>query len=629
MIDSEERFRLLVESVEDYAIFLLDRDGIVRSWNAGAEKIKGYTASEIIGRPFTQFYPQSANDAGWPQEELRRARLFGRFEDEGWRVRKDGTRFWANVIITALRNEAGETYGFAKVTRDLSERRRHEEALHQSEERFRLLVEGVRDYALFMLDPDGRIVSWNSGAAAIKGYHTAEVLGQQVSIFYTAEDQAEGRPAHELRRALREGRAEFETWCVRKDGSVFWANMTITPVFDAGGNLRGYAQVTRDMSEHQRLSELESSTRRMSEFLAMLAHELRNPLAPIRNAVGIMQLERALSPRLQNCRDIIDRQLSHLTRLVDDLLDVGRITTGKISLKRERVTLREVALRSIEATKPLIEQHRHVLKTDLPDDPLELEGDGTRLVQILQNLLTNAAKYTPDGGTIELSIKRDGPFAVATVTDNGQGIEPEALERVFELFVQENGSTLSSESGLGIGLTLARTLAELHGGTLRAESAGRGQGSRFTLRLPLRVESRLAPPAAIDERTPELNPACVLVVDDNRDSADSMAGLLRLLGHDAKVAYDGDMALKLAAAIHPEVVLLDLNMPHVDGFDVMKRLKALPRRAPHGVIAAMTGYGQEADRLKTLEAGFDAHLTKPVGVEQLQSLIASARQPAR
>jgi CheY-like chemotaxis protein len=200
---------------------------------------------------------------------------------------------------------------------------------------------------------------------------------------------------------------------------------------------------------------------------------------------------------------------------------------------------------------------------------------------------------------------------------------------VFELFVQENGSTLSSESGLGIGLTLARTLAELHGGTLRAESAGRGQGSRFTLRLPLRVESRLAPPAAIDERTPELNPACVLVVDDNRDSADSMAGLLRLLGHDAKVAYDGDMALKLAAAIHPEVVLLDLNMPHVDGFDVMKRLKALPRRAPHGVIAAMTGYGQESDRLKTLEAGFDAHLTKPVGVEQLQSLIASARQPAR
>jgi len=627
MLDSEERFRLLVEAVQDYAIFLLDNDGIVRSWNTGAQKIKGYTAAEIIGRPFTIFYPPSANEAGWPQEELRRARLFGRFEDEGWRVRKDGTRFWANVVISALRDDAGRTYGFAKVTRDLSERRRHEEALHQSEERFRLLVEGVRDYALYMLDPQGRIVSWNSGAATIKGYTSAEVMGQHVSIFYTAEDQASGRPEREMRRALHEGRAESESWCVRKDGSVFWANMTTTPVFDAGGQLRGYAQITRDMSEHQRLSELESSTRRMSEFLAMLAHELRNPLAPIRNAVSIMQLEAMGSPRLSNCRDIIDRQLSHLTRLVDDLLDVGRITTGKISLKRERVSFREVALRSIEATRPLIEQHRHQLTVDLPDDPLEIDGDSIRLVQVMQNLLTNAAKYTPDGGRIGLSLAREEPFAVATISDNGQGIAPEALERVFELFVQESAAS-SSEGGLGIGLTLARTLTTLHGGTLRAESAGRGQGSRFTLRLPLRAEPQRAPPAMPEQPVSGSAGLNVLVVDDNRDSADSMAGLLRLMGHDAKVAYDGGTALRLAAAIPPDVVLLDLNMPATDGFAVLRELRAQPTRVARQVIAAMTGYGQESDRLRTLEAGFDAHLTKPVSIEQLQSVIASVRNKA-
>jgi PAS domain S-box-containing protein len=535
-------------------------------------------------------------------------------------VRKDGTRFWANVIITALFDEDGEIYGFAKVTRDLSERRRHEEALRQSEERFRLLVESVRDYAIFMLDPEGRVQSWNAGAQAIKGYAAPEVIGKHFSIFYTTDDIASGKPARELSQALRTGRAHDEGWRVRKDGSVFWADVTITPVHDSDGRLRGYAKVTHDMSERRRLADLESSTRRMMEFLAMLAHELRNPLAPIRNAVSILQMEADLTQRVRSTRDIIDRQLSHLTRLVDDLLDVGRVATGKISLKRESISFREVVMRSIEAAKPMVDARRHTLQTHVPDDPIPMVGDATRLAQVLQNLLTNAAKFTPEGGRIELDVHAQHGLAVATVRDNGRGIAPEALDTIFDLFSQEESpGAPSNEGGLGIGLTLARTLVELHGGTLRAHSAGRGQGSEFTVRLPL--------PSAQSELPEGATPVAdahgrvrrrVLVVDDNRDSADTMAGLLQAMGHDAMAVYGGDAAMLAARQFRPELVLLDLNMPDSHGFDVVRALREMPK-PPR--VAAMTGYGQEGDRQRTTEAGFAAHLTKPVSMEQLRRLI--------
>ncbi len=624
---SEERFRLLVEAVEDYAIFLLDADGIVTSWNPGAQKIKGYTPAEIIGKPFTVFYSEDAIAVGWPQEELRRARADGRFEDEGWRVRKDGTRFWANVVITALHDDDGNVYGFAKITRDLTERRMHEEELRQSEERFRLLVENVRDHAIFMLDPDGRIQSWNAGAQTLKGYNSAEVIGRHFSIFYPAADVAAGKPRRMLEQALANGRAHDEGWRLRKDGTMFWADVTITPVRDAEGRLRGYAKLTRDMSDRRQLADLEQSSRRMSEFLAMLAHELRNPLAPIRNAVSIMQLEPLPSQRLRGCRDIIDRQLGHLTRLVDDLLDVGRIATGKIHLQRQSINLREVVLRSVEATRPLIEARHHHLSVNVPNRSLSMDGDETRLVQVLQNLLTNAAKYTDEGGRIAVDLHVEDRQAVIEISDNGRGIAPEALERVFDLFVQEEQHDTPSESGLGIGLALVRTLVDLHGGSVRAQSSGRGKGSTFTVQLPLGegvsdAEDAAGEPLDADGRVRRR----VLVVDDNRDSADTMAGLLNMLGHDAEPAYNGDMAVASMRRFRPHLVLLDLNMPDESGFEVMQRIRALPGagRVP---VAAMTGYGQNADRQRTLQAGFDHHLTKPVGVEQLQAVLASETPP--
>ena len=532
----EGKLQLLIEAVIDYGIFILDPRGFVVSWNTGAQKLKGYTAGEIIGRHFSTFYSPEAVASGWPEEELRRAVRDGRLEDEGWRIRKDGSRFWANVTITPMYGDGGVLTGFAKVTRDLTERRAYEEKLRVSEERFRLLVESVRDYAIFMLDTDGIVRSWNAGAQAIKGYTAHEIIGRHFSVFYSPQDREAGKPERGLSTALAKGRVEDEGWRVRKDGSVFWADVIITAVRDRNGELIGFAKVTRDMTERRRFEELERSSQMMNEFLAMLAHELRNPLAPIRNAVTAMQLESLPSPTLRNCRDIIDRQLSHVTRLVDDLLDIGRLTTGKVKLHRELVHLGEVVARSVETVRPLVETRRHSLTVELPEQPVYVDGDATRLSQILQNLLINAAKYTPDGGRIALRLEAADGSVMISVSDNGRGIAPGELEGIFELFKQ-GGDDTPHESGLGIGLTLARSLSEMHGGTLDACSSGPGQGSTFTFRMPV-ADAELDSAAA---ETAEAKSASrrIMVVDDNRDAADTTCAILRLLGNQVECAYTG------------------------------------------------------------------------------------------
>ncbi|MGM9490109.1 hybrid sensor histidine kinase/response regulator [Ideonella sp. YS5] len=622
---SEKSFRLLVESVSDYAIFMLDSEGRVASWNAGAQRIKGYRPEEIIGQSFERFYPPEKVAEGWPREELRRAIANGRIEDEGWRVRKDGSRFWASVVITALRDPRGRLQGFAKVTRDLTERRKQEEELRRSEEQLRLMLEAVKDYALFMLDTSGRVLTWNAGATAIMGYTASEVLSCHFSMFFPQNDVAAGRPEQELGQALRTGRAELEEQRVRKDGSLFWANVIITPVLDRDGVLRGFAKVTRDLTEQRRLLELERASRHMNEFIAMLAHELRNPLAPIRNAVNVLRMQPDLPPVVDRMGDMIDRQARQLTRLVDDLLDVGRIATGKISLQRQDLDYREIVLASAEAARPLMAAKRHQLQVEVAEH-IPMRGDPTRLAQVLHNLLSNAARYTPEGGEVILTATVVGSRSITRVLDNGQGIAPEALESIFGLFEQEHGVERNpSESSLGIGLTLARTLTELHGGSLTAHSEGRGRGASFELVLPCQPSSgtREAGRGSAPQRADDMR---VLVVDDNHDSADSMVMLLEQLGHEAHAAYGSEQALQLAGTVRPTLILLDLNMPGEGGFEIIQRLRA---RLEHPVyIAAMTGYGQRADRERTRGAGFDEHLTKPVALDPLVKVIQRAARRA-
>jgi PAS domain S-box-containing protein len=618
----DERYRLLVESIRDYAIFMLDPQGRVTTWNEGARRLKGYEAEEIVGRHFSTFYPPEVAARGWPEHELEVAAREGRFEDEGWRLRKDGTRFWANVVITALRDQSGQLVGFAKVTRDLSERRRHEEELRRSEERFRLMVEVVQDYAIFMLDGQGRVASWNAGAQRIKGYSAEEIIGRHFSAFYPPEVAASGWPDRELESARKEGRFEDEGWRLRKDGTRFWANVVITAIHDDAGQFVGFVKVTRDMTQRRRVEALEEAERQMNEFLAMLAHELRNPLAPIRNALSVLQMTAPAQGKEAWARNIIDRQLTHMTRLVDDLLDVSRITSGKITLHREPIDLRDAIATAVEASRPLIDARHHRLEVTVPPEPLRMSADATRLAQVVVNLLNNAAKYTPEGGHIRLSLDSNGSQAIVRVRDNGMGITPELLPHVFDLFMQGQRSLDRSEGGLGIGLTLVHRLAHMHGGSVEAHSAGTGRGSEFVVRLPLAGADAPADPGP-DRSKPAPAPGRrVLVVDDNADSAESMCLLLGMWGHEARVARSPQDALAVAAEFRPELVLLDIGLPGMDGYELAGRLREMPG-GNAAMMVAVTGYGHEDDRRRSERAGFSAHLVKPVAVPNLQRVLAS------
>src|SRR5947209_2753550 len=613
-------YQRMVEQSRDYALFILDPSGRIMSWNLGAERLKGYAADEIIGRHFSTFYTREAVDSGWPAHELQLATVEGRFEDEGWRVRKDGSRFWANVIITALRDEEGKLLGFSKITRDLSERRLHEDALRQSEQRFRLLVDAVQDYAIYMVDPEGIVSSWNSGAQRIKGYSREEVVGRHFSHFFTEEDIAAGKPWEELSSARRSGRAEVEGWRVKKNGQRFWARVVLTAVNDDAGHLRGFAKVTQDLSERRHMQDLEKAAKNVNEFIAMLAHELRNPLAPIRTAVQVMAKAPNDADTCEAMRQTIDRQSAQLARIVDDMIDIARITKGSLVIEHQPVELGDVVRRAVETAAPAIEAARHALDLDVPDTGFLVYGDRDRLTQLLSNLLNTAARYTPPGGRISVRVRREDGHAILSVRDTGRGIEPQVMDRIFDMFVQGRSPLERVGGGLGIGLALARRIAELHGGTLHATSEGEGKGSELILRLPLSPVKPAPERERADAPARAAVPRRVLVVDDNVDAAATLELLLKSLGHETRMAHDGARALDIAREFRPDVVLLDIGMPGLDGYEVARRLRAT-NHGQNFCIVAITGWGQDADRTRTKEAGFDVHLVKPVDLRVLSKVL--------
>ena len=617
----EDPLKLLVESVQDYAIFLLDRAGHIVTWNPGAQRIKGYSASDILGKHFSVFYPKEALERNWPQRELELAAQEGRIEDEGWRVRKDGSLFWASVAITALRDTQGEVRGFAKITRDLTERRRQEELLRQSEERFRLLIEAVKDYAIFMLDTQGRVASWNAGAERIKGYRADEIIGEHFRVFYTGEAREREWPEEELRRAREEGRFEDEGPRLRKDGTVFWANVVITPMYDHRGVLRGFAKVTRDMTEKKRVEALEIADRQMHEFLAVLAHELRNPLAPIANALTLLARKPANDPAETWVREVLARQTAQLGRLVEDLLDVSRITRSALVLDRRPADVRSILRHAADASMQWFQQRHQSFTLALPEERLVAEVDEVRLSQIVQNLLHNAAKYTGDGGRVELSASREGGDVVIRVRDNGIGMTGEMLSSAFELFKQAQQGLDRSQGGLGVGLTLVQRLVRMHNGTVQARSDGPGRGSEFIVRLPLRPEPARVQPVAERPGSHESGARRrILVVDDNRDAAQALRLLLEADGHDVQVANDGPSGLARAKQYRPDIALLDIGLPQMNGYELAQRMRAEPS-LEGTLLVAVTGYGQMHDRARASAAGFDHHLVKPVEFGALQRLL--------
>ncbi len=485
---SEERFRLMVGSVKDYAIFMLDEEGRVQSWNEGAQLAKGYKAAEIIGNHISTFYPQEAVAAGKPQALLAAAVKDGRAEEEGWRVRKDGTRFWADVVITALFDGAGKLCGFTKVTRDLTAKRRAEEALRESEGRFRVLVQSVKDYAIFMLDLEGRVVSWNAGAARINGYTAEEIIGQHFSIFRLPEDVAAGKPEQERELAIANGKFEEEGWRLRKDGTTFWANVVLEPLRDTDGKLIGFAKVTRDLTERRasdaerlRLAQAQEAVRLRDEFLSIASHELKTPLTAVQ--IQLQNLIRMAPPAEERLKHKAERALAageRLSNLVDTLLDVSRIATGKLELAFSSFDLGRAAREVLER----LEEHATREGCSLSvhsDGPVVGEWDRTRVEQILMNLVSNAIKYGA-GTSVDVRVGLQGDSAVLSVADQGPGIPEADRDRIFGRF--ERAVSMRHYGGLGLGLYVARQIAETHGGSIAVEAV-EPHGARFVVHLPI------------------------------------------------------------------------------------------------------------------------------------------------
>jgi PAS domain S-box-containing protein len=499
----------------------------------------------------------------------------------------------------------------------------------QSEALFRRLVDSVRDYAIFMLDAGGRVATWNAGAERIGGYVTDEIVGGSVALFYPADDAAAGTWQRELAAAAREGRLEVEGWRVRKDGSRFWANVVLGAVRDEAGDLLGFSNVMRDLTEQKRVEEeqaarlaAEQANRAKDEFLAMLGHELRNPLAPIVTALQLIKLHG--DGHLSKEEQVIERQVKHMMHLVEDMLDISRISTGKIELRRHRIDLRDVVSKALEIASPLVEQRRHHLHLELPSRPLAIEADEARLTQVVANLVMNAAKYSNDGSYIAVDLRQEDGELVIEVRDTGIGIEPALLPNVFDLFVQGRQGVDRSAGGLGIGLTLVRTLVELHGGRVTADSPGIGRGSTFTVRLPAEeadatVSRRRSAPMAVASA---YEPRRILVVDDNEDALELLAEVLSMAGHEVETAADAAIALQVMKRFKPEVAIIDIGLPVMDGYELAARIKSeLTDTAPH--MFALTGYGLKNDRARSLAAGFAAHFVKPVEVQRLLDSVAS------
>jgi PAS domain S-box-containing protein len=464
---------------------------------------------------------------------------------------------------------------------------------HDSDHRFRLLVESVKDYAIFMLDPEGRVTSWNLGAQRTKGYEAAEIVGKHFSVFYPPEEAATGKCEQELAIASREGRCEEEGWRVRKDGSLFWAHVIITALRSEEGGLLGFAKVTQDLTarvqaERERAIglEREAASRRKDDFLAVMSHELRNPLASIVATVDVVRVRGGQASDAEMA--IIERQARHMTRLVDDLLDASRALRESVPLVPVSIEIARVLADAIDLVRPMMRAHDHVPTASIPAHGLLVSVDVGRMAQVFGNILSNAAKYTPQGGRIHVSASATVDQIAVRIEDTGEGIAPELLGQIFEPFVQGDQGLDRKRGGLGIGLAIARKLVRAHQGEILAESLGRGRGSRLTVRLP-RVAVASVPDGPL--QLPARAQHRILLIDDNVDFIESLRLLMEGLGHEARAIFDGPSGVVAALAFQPDMVFLDIGLPDVSGYEVVGRLRRIAGCETIPIIA-ISGYAR-------------------------------------
>lgn len=627
--DATVRARLaaIVESSDD-AIIGKTLDGVITSWNRGAERIFGYAASDAIGRPVTMLIPLDRHDE--EPEILGRIRRGERVDHyETIRQRRDGSLIHVSLTISPILDATGAIVGASKVARDISDRVR----TGQLVARMAAIVESSDD-AIVGKTLDGVITSWNRSAERIFGYSAAEAIGHPVTMLIPTDRHDEEPDI--LGRVRRGERVDhYQTVRIRKDGTPVDISLSVSPIADETGTIIGASKIARDISNQKRTeaqhtellreaqdarASAEAANRAKDEFLAMLGHELRNPLSAVRNALAAAMLDPI---KRERALEIARRQTDQLARIVDDLLDVARITKGRVPLRKAHIALGPALRRSVDGAQFTLLERQHTLALDVPDETILVNADSDRLQQAIGNLLSNAAKYTNPGGTITVGARRDGDAAVISVRDTGIGIAADLLPRVFDLFRQGARTLHRAEGGLGIGLTLVRSIVELHGGSVEARSPGLDLGAEFLIRLPaLPCPSDGPSETTVDSRNhPRAKSAArILMVEDNPDAAESLQMLLELLGHHVRVIDDGNHALGAARANIPDVMLIDIGLPGMDGYEIATAIRRDPALR-NLVLVALTGYGRPEDRNRAMAAGFDYHLVKPVDVGTLEDLL--------
>jgi PAS domain S-box-containing protein len=640
--ESEERLRATFNQAA-VGMVVADLNGRFREANPRFCDILGYSFDELQELTFTQIiHPE---DLPGTQEQTR-ILLAGEIPHcafEKRYLRKDGAALWGRTTLTLLREAGGKAQRIIGIVEDITDRKDTEQALldsraqaHEIRSGLAAIVESSDD-AIISKTLESVITTWNRGAERIFGYTAEEVIGKPVTLLIPA-NQIDEEPA--ILQKLRRGERidHYETVRIRKDGTLLDVSLTVSPIKDANGTIIGASKIARDITERKRMeaalreeiaireraeAALREADRRKDEFLALLAHELRNPLAPIRYALAGNKKASGTSEQRKRAEEIIERQVTHMSRLLDDLLDISRISRGTFELKKNPTDLTLAVGAAIETARPVLDAKHHTLSLDLPKAPVRLKADPVRLAQAFSNLLINAAKYTDPGGHIQLRAAEEGDEVVVTIRDNGIGISADMMPRLFTLFSQAQTALGRAEGGLGIGLSLVRGVVTLHGGSVEARSDGSGTGSEFIVRLPIGMP--LAEVTDIEATANNLVPGIglkILVVDDNRDAADACASLLELSGHHVQTAYTGRHALELAETFRPHALLLDIGLPDFNGYELATKIRASPWG--RGVmLIAVTGWGQEEDRRRALEAGCDHHLTKPVAPETVESLLQS------
>jgi len=619
LFESERRFRLLVEGVIDYAIYMLDPNGIISNWNAGAKRIKGYDADEVVGQHFQMFYSPEDREAGLPARCLETARENGKFEDEGWRVRKDGSKFLASVVIDALYEE-NELVGFAKITRDITERNKAGDALRESERHFRLLVNGVTDYALYMLDPTGVVTNWNPGAQRIKGYLPNEIIGQHFSRFYSSADQAAGRPARALRLALESGRYEEEGWRVRKDGTFFWASVVIDPIRDDENRLIGFAKITRDITERREAQqEMEKLQLRLAQSQKLdalgqltggVAHDFNNLLMVITGSLNALKKMVGDDPKALRAVQAIDTASQRGAALTSQLLSFARrqsVNPQTIDVGDSIFSVRDVLDTGLGSA---IE-----LQIEADNGIWPITVDRAEFETALVNLVINARDAMPQGGNVTVQAKNvfvddgvtKGDFVAVKVRDTGTGIPDDVLAKIFDPFF----TTKPIGKGTGLGLSQVHGFVHQAGGTIAVDSE-LGKGTSFTVCLPRSTAALTRRPEQLSHR----GTGTVLLVEDNPDVANASTGLLEELGYAVRWASDVDSALSEIAANGVDLVLSDIVMPgKMDGLALARTLK---QKHPGLPILLATGYSEAA---RNAAAEFPI-LRKPYQIHELNEALS-------